>query len=734
VASPTSRTITLTLWAAVAFLGLVGAAALWSIDSLRDQTAASARAENMLESASMLRTRMSDAHAALLLYVASGDEKEVPGFTQAMEAARSSFFAFESTLDAAERARRGADLRALFDAQLRTMEGVVRLRGQQGFGAALEVARSEIFQVQGRLGESLVRELTQERASALGESRDRTQALGNAALVLVIGGGIVASAILLLADRLARRYRRQRDESGARLRESERFLRTITDNIPAMVSYIDCEERYRYHNKVMLDWMAVQEGTIDGRTIREVIGERAYAVTGPYLKRALAGEVVSWERAQTGARGDNRDLHIVCIPDRDASGKVVGLYAFLTDVSEEKRLARLKNEFVSTVSHELRTPLTSIRGSLGLIEGGIAGQLPEKAMSLVSVARNNCERLIRLINDILDIEKIEAGKIDFDMKPLKVMPIVNQSLADNEGYARAHQCSLLLACEAPGATVAGDRDRLLQVIANLLSNAAKYSPPGGVVKVSVTQSNARLRIEIADKGPGIPGKFRSRIFQKFSQADSSDARRKGGTGLGLSIAKAIVEFHGGAIGFDTTTAEEAAEGPPAPEASGTTFWFELPVLRVYQADEDSARKLIADLVSRPAAARDSRPTVLHVEDDAGLRSVVAVLLEPFARTDAATSLAEAYERVARHDYDLVLLDIALPDGSGWDLLDKLREKGALPPVIVFSGSSIGQERMAGVDGVLLKAHSTEEQLIATIRQALGNGRHAGQGGGQHARA
>jgi PAS domain S-box-containing protein len=590
----------------------------------------------------------------------------------------------------------------------------MRLRAHQGFGAALEVVRSETYQAQVRLGEALIEDIAQTRATALEEERARTQTLGNAAFILVIGGGIVAGGILILAERLARRYRRQRDQSSARLRESERFLRTITDNIPAMVSYLDHEERYRYHNRVMLDWMAVPEEAINGRTIREVIGDQAYAVTGPYIKRALAGEVVSWERTQTGARGDTRDLNIVCIPDRDAAGSVVGLYAFLTDVSEGKRLARLKNDFVSTVSHELRTPLTSIRGSLGLIEGGVAGALPDKAKNLVSVARNNCERLIRLINDILDIEKIEAGKMDFDMKPLELMAVVAQSLADNEGYARSHQCAYALITESPGVMVNCDRDRLLQVIANLLSNAAKYSPPGARVDVAVTREGPRVRVSVADRGPGLPQEFRGRLFQKFSQADSSDTRRKGGSGLGLSIAKAIIEYHGGEIGFDTRTAAEAGGGQ-----TGTTFWFSLPAVPVYEAGDESARRVIAGLVARPGEAGDARPLVLHVEDDAGLRSVVAVLLEPFARTEAAATLSAAHAMLATQQYDLILLDIALPDGSGWDLFDKLREASPHPPVIVFSGSSVGQDRLAVVEGALVKAHSTEAQLVATIRQALG---------------
>ncbi len=715
MAAPSSRTVTLSLWAAVAFLGLVGAAALWSIDSLRGLTSTSAQTEKTLEAASVLRSRMSAAQSALLVYVAAGDEKEIPRFEQALELARRSLGAFEAALDPHQRERHGSKLRDLFGSQFRAMQGIAAMRIPQGFGASLEVARSEAYQAQVARGENLIAELTQERATSLEEERGKTRLLGDAALVLVIGSGLVASAILLLADRLARRYRRQRDQSGARLRESERFLRTITDNIPAMVSYIDHEERYRYHNKIMLDWMAVAEDQINGRTLREVIGEKAYALTGPFIKRVLAGEVVAWERRQTGARGDTRDLQIVCIPDRDAAGKVVGLYAFLTDISEGKRLAQLKNEFVSTVSHELRTPLTSIRGSLGLIEGGVAGQLPDKAKNLVSVARNNCERLIRLINDILDIEKIESGKMDFDMKPLEIMPIVRQSLVDNEGYARTHGCSFVLAHEEPAAMVSGDRDRLLQVIANLLSNAAKYAPPGTEVGISVSSTGERVRIAVTDRGPGIQIAFRGRIFQKFSQADSSDTRKKGGSGLGLSIAKAIVEHHGGEMGFTTQTAEDTTG------LAGTTFWVDLPALRVYEAGDESARQLIAGLVARPSnGAKDKRPFVLHVEDDAGLRSVVAMLLEPFARTEGASTLAAAHERIADRSYDLILLDISLPDGSGWDLFDALRKASRHPPVIVFSGSDVGQDRLAAVEGALIKAHSTDDELVATIRHALGN--------------
>jgi PAS domain S-box-containing protein len=238
----------------------------------------------------------------------------------------------------------------------------------------------------------------------------------------------------------------------------------------------------------------------------------------------------------------------------------------IRDVTERTKLDRLKSEFVSVVSHELRTPLTSVRGSLSLLNTGVAGELPARARAMVSIGLQNSERLLRLINDILDMEKIESGKMEFDFEPLTVRSLIDAAVAEN----RAFLDQLKLGVETvfngePGTTVRGDNGRLMQVLANLISNAAKYSPEGGVVTVGAEAGETSVRLWVKDRGPGIPESFHGRIFQKFSQADSSDTRQKGGTGLGLSIAKAIVERHGGTIGFETA------------EGKGTTFIVDLPL-------------------------------------------------------------------------------------------------------------------------------------------------------------
>jgi signal transduction histidine kinase len=226
----------------------------------------------------------------------------------------------------------------------------------------------------------------------------------------------------------------------------------------------------------------------------------------------------------------------------------------------------MKNEFISVVSHELRTPLTSIRGSLGLIAGGATGVLPEKAKSMIDVAVRSTDRLVRLINDILDIEKIESGKMKFVLKPLEIESVVEQAIESTRAYGERLGIPFVLGSRLPGARIYADLDRLIQVLANLLSNAAKYSPSQGSVTVSLSRRSGMIRVAVTDTGPGIPEEFQGRIFQKFSQADSSDTRQKGGTGLGLNISKAIIEKHGGTIGFTTQ------------KGAGTTFYFELPEL------------------------------------------------------------------------------------------------------------------------------------------------------------
>jgi signal transduction histidine kinase len=275
-----------------------------------------------------------------------------------------------------------------------------------------------------------------------------------------------------------------------------------------------------------------------------------------------------------------------------------GLLRALRYATERKRLERLKDEFVSTVSHELRTPLTSISASLGLLAGNVAGILPEPARRLLGIAHTNSQRLVRLVNDILDIEKLESGHVVFDLRRIDVGSLVERTIDANRGFAEDHNVRIRFEGSSTVAEVRADADRLAQVITNLLSNAVKFSPADNEVVVTVGHASDFVRISVRDHGPGIHPGFESRIFERFAQADATNTRRKGGTGLGLSIVKQIVDRLGGEVGFI-----DAAGG-------GTIFHVDLPRWngRADRARDERIETALsepdASLVSLAEAARD----------------------------------------------------------------------------------------------------------------------------------
>lgn len=238
------------------------------------------------------------------------------------------------------------------------------------------------------------------------------------------------------------------------------------------------------------------------------------------------------------------------VPERQADGSVI-LYGFASDFTERKQVERLKDEFVSTVSHELRTPLTAISGAIGLLHGEVFGPLPQQAAQMTQLAQANVKKLQLLINDLLDMDKLIAGKMLFDIQPQPLLPVIEASLHDNQSYAQQYQVRYELQAVSADMWVNVDSMRLQQVMANLLSNAAKFSPPQAVVNIIVQQQDDKALIRVIDSGCGISEQFKPYIFNKFSQADSSDIKSKGGTGLGLAISKQLMSRMQGEIGFQS---------------------------------------------------------------------------------------------------------------------------------------------------------------------------------------
>ena len=303
--------------------------------------------------------------------------------------------------------------------------------------------------------------------------------------------------------------------------------------------------------------------------------------------------------------------------------------AIVRDVTERKRVENLKNQFISTVSHELRTPLTSIRGALGIVLGKEADSLSPRARKMLETANRNSERLTFLINDILDLEKIEAGEMSFDRRVIDINAVAHRALIENESYASSYHVHLSLAPLAEERSfVLADENRLLQVFANLLSNAVKFSPPETTVSIEISNlGDGRLRIAVIDKGVGIPEAFQTKIFARFSQADASDSRQQGGTGLGLAVSKAIIEHHSGQIGFASKV------------GLGSEFYFDLPQW------QDIVRSQV----------HPDKPQVLICEDNLDVAYILASLLEEQGLgSDTAATGAAAKALLAENDYQLML--------------------------------------------------------------------------------
>ena len=351
------------------------------------------------------------------------------------------------------------------------------------------------------------------------------------------------------------------------LRESQERLLAVMNNSTAIITVKDTAGRYEFANARFQALFGLAPADVLGKTddqalppdIGSIFRDRDLEVLRQ--RRAVESE----DALQIG--GERRWFLAIRFPLRTADGVIRAICAMLTDITERKEIDRLKNEFVSMVSHELRTPLTSIRGALGLLSGGVTGELPDKAREMVELALRNSDRLTRLVSDILDIERIESRRLPFANQRHELLPLVESALEMSDGVAREYGVRFELDGSIPGAAVVVDADRLIQCVANLLSNGAKFSPRGEEVTVSMARvRGGRLRVSVQDRGGGIPEEFRAKVFEKFAQADSSDVRQKEGAGLGLAIAKALVEAMGGTIGFNAN-----------PDmGTGTTFYIELP--------------------------------------------------------------------------------------------------------------------------------------------------------------
>ena len=407
---------------------------------------------------------------------------------------------------------------------------------------------------------------------------DLMQQLANQIGVALSQGELLENLEGLVTERTAklRQEISDRQEVEIALRRSEEQLRLIANGLPVLIAYVDKEQHYRFNNEAYQTWLGFAPAEIRDRHLSEVHGAE-YAELQPHVELALKGETVNYEQEVTLLDGCVHSLDVVYIPHLEASNSqtVLGFFALTSDISDRKAIERMKDEFIAVVSHELRTPLTSIHSSLKILATGKLGNLSSKGKRMLQIADEQTERLVRLVNNVLDLQRIQSGKVRMNKQACKATDLTIEAVQTMQPMAQEQEIKLLV--EPSPFLVWADSDYIVQTLTNLISNAIKFSPPNSTVCLSATKKSFpqqdeqdhcfdQITFMVQDHGQGIPSDRLESIFERFQQVDSSDSRKKGGTGLGLAICRQIVEGHGGRIWAESFLDR------------GSTFYFTLPEL------------------------------------------------------------------------------------------------------------------------------------------------------------
>lgn len=457
----------------------------------------------------------------------------------------------------------------------------------------------------------------------------------------------------------------------ARLATLAQRQRVIMDNILDAVLTLDAQGQIQQANLAAARHFGQGTASLSGQACEQALGAcLADLLSRPELSlRRSDGTLFPAEIARSEWTQDGRIQHTLVI----------------RDLTERQRIDRMKDEFLATVSHELRTPLTSVLGALSLLACGAAGALPAPAGQLAEVARRNGARLGRLIDDILDLTKLEGNQMVLQLRPVQLDQLLKEALAANQGYAQAAQVRLCLDLATGSPQVRVDADRFLQAMSNLLSNAVKHSAAGDSVSVSMDWSPTGVRVKVRDQGPGIAPQFRARMFEKFSQADGSDRRAQGGTGLGLYITRMLVERMGGQVEVDSVA------------GAGATFILAFP---------------LAEL-----GVTSSGPRVLHIDCDIDARRRVAEWLAPLCVVVGATSASQGRELLGAMAPAAILAD-PQSQGKAEDFCAALRRLAVGCPVLLYSDSvDAAFVRRMGL-GWLQKSGSGSDALLQAVRAAI----------------
>jgi PAS domain S-box-containing protein len=474
-----------------------------------------------------------------------------------------------------------------------------------------------------------------------------------------------------------------------------------------------------------------------GQSIKIIIPIERWSEEDHVLDQVVGGSTVDhFETVRLRSDGSPVDISLTVSPIRDEVGRIVGASKVARDISERRRLEaakeaaddrvaamlqesqaanRAKDEFLAILSHELRSPLNAILGwsELLRLQPG-DGDLLERGLAIISA---NVRGQTRLIEDLLDVSRIVAGKMRLDLRPCHLERIIDAALATVQPAVRTKRITVEKQCDSE-VVVLGDPDRLQQVLWNLLSNAVRFTPENGCVRIVLRRSERNIEISVGDTGIGISSEFLPHVFERFRQADSSSQRQVGGLGLGLAIARDLVELHGGTL-----------EGVSSGAGQGATFTMRLPIAIAEMPDERASLASPRAVAERKGAVPHlSGVSVLFVDDDPGAREIVSEILQTFgAEVTLASSAEQALASLELRKPDVLLCDIEMPLEDGYSLIRRLRqlsirEGGAIPAAAVTAYGSSEDRQRALAAGFQIHLPKPIDSLALTSAVASLSGR------------
>jgi PAS domain S-box-containing protein len=731
--SSTAEKVNAAFAIALAIVAAIGVSSITSIQRFLATSQEVSRTYSVLAELQGVLALLTEAESAQRSYVLTGDDTYLQPFegAAATVTVRIRRISEGAVTDTGQQ-RRLADLATLVARRLALLQQVTETRRSDDVAAATESIRAGHGREVMDSIRGVITEFDRVERGRLDRADRSATARARIATAIITGGGVFAFLIVLVSAVAIRRDFTERRRAEQALRESETLLSQFMENLPMGVIVVDRHHSARFANNAAVDILGpgilIDTGS-DPLPLYHAADGSVYPIARRPVERALSGQTTTVDDAAVEVNGRTLPLQVSAAPIYDASGRIAYAIMAFSDISQRRRTeealrdakeaaetaSRTKSEFLARMSHELRTPLNSVIGFANILLKNKAGNLRDQDIAYIDRIQDNGKHLLLLINDILDLSKIEAGKIEIETERVDLAALIETTAAQWEGQLAQAQLRLRTEVPAGLAPLHTDGNRLKQVLLNLIGNAVKFTKRGEIViEVEPEPGGTRAaRIHVIDTGIGIAPDRLAAIFDAFEQAESSTSRKYGGTGLGLPISRALCDL----LGFELHVHSEVDVGSR----------FTIDLMPQPAVTPAALAQPLADILAvRGATGRSpAERLVLIVDDEPDSRIMLTHYVEEFGcRAIATHSAASALQLARQLRPQLITLDLMMPEMNGWDLLAQLKADPALADIPVVVASIVAEESRASLIGAidLLQKPLDRDDLFAVLHRNLGTGR------------